>query len=92
MSDVMDDPDKKAAYLNSVELRPGDLWPMPYYAHLDNLVHEAAACPDHKTPEFRLFNRWEAEYVQDKMHEVCPGRKYRMRWHFGGRLKEETRP
>lgn len=89
--DLMDNEEAKARYLNSVEQRPGDLWPKPYYAHLDEMVFEATQWPEYVTPTFQLYNRWEAEYVRDKMHEVCPGRKYKMRWEFGGKLTRRTR-
>ncbi len=97
MSVLSDDPARKEAWLNEpyhspsfkISLATG----VPYRWHLDDLItraiHEVGNCGIYGGVEFQLFNRWEAEYIQEQMAKRCPQIQYRMRWHFGGPLKDD---
>ena len=95
MSTLPDDPDHKEAYLNSPHNEPGSYLPFdtPYRFHLDALVtraiREVGSFWWNEGVEFNLYNRWEAEYIEEQMAKRCPQIPYRMKWHFGGPLKDD---
>lgn len=95
MSVLSDDPARKEAYLDSLERLPGSVlpFPTPYRHHLYDLVRQAireVGTGFHHAVEFKLFNRWEAEYIKEQMRERCPHIEFRMIWTFGGPMKDDS--
>jgi hypothetical protein len=97
VSPLPDDPAQKEAYLNAPYHSPENylrfMTGLPYRWHLDDLVSRAireVGTTFHDGVEFNLFNRWEAEYIQEQMAKRCPQIQYRMKWHFGGPLKDDS--
>lgn len=94
MSTLPDDPTQKEAYLNSPETdySLGGM-KFPYRFFLNDLITKAireVGSGFYGGVEFQLFNRWEAEYIQEQMAKRCPQIQYRMKWHFGGPLKDDS--
>ena len=82
----------KERYLDSLEHPPGEYFPSPYKHLLDNMITKAireVGTRFYEGVQFDLYNRWEAEYIEEQMAKRCPNIKYRMKWHFGGPMEDD---